>query len=87
VNVHVDLTHEFNSGRLRAIICGDPAVVLHRLAITSKDGAWILAEDDEALQHVLRTLEQHRARYRFGAPLDRRWMAGGWSPDHQRSGS
>lgn len=45
----------------------------------SKDGDWILAEDDEALEHVLRVLEDHGARYRFGAPLDRRWMSGGWS--------
>lgn len=45
----------------------------------SKDGDWILAEDDEALEHVLTVLEKHGARYRFGAPLDRRWMSGGWS--------
>lgn len=79
MNVYVDLTREFNSGRLRAVICSGPAVVLHRLAIMSKDGDWILREDSRDLDHVLDVLERHGARYRFGAPLDVRWMAGGWS--------
>jgi hypothetical protein len=79
LNVYVDLTREFNAGRLRAVICSGQAVVLHRLATMSKDGDWILREDEEALAHVLAVLSQHGARYRFGAPLDVRWMAGGWS--------
>jgi hypothetical protein len=45
----------------------------------SKDGDWILREDEETLVHVLRVLERRGARYRFGAPLDLRWMTGGWS--------
>lgn len=77
--IYLDLTREFNAGRTRAVICSGQACVLHRLAIASKDGDWILREDDEALDHVLRVLEQRGARYRFGAPLDVRWMSGGWS--------
>ncbi|NOT31440.1 MAG: hypothetical protein HOP15_13415 [Planctomycetes bacterium] len=79
MNVYVDLTREFNAGRLRAVICSGQAVVLHRLAIMSKDGDWILREDAQALEHVLDVLARHGARYRFGAPLDARWMAGAWS--------
>jgi hypothetical protein len=79
LNVYLELTREFNQGGLRAIICSGQAVVLHRLAIMSKDGDWILREDESSLRHVLGVLENHRARYRFGAPLDPRWMAGGWS--------
>jgi hypothetical protein len=45
----------------------------------SKDGDWILSEDDEALEYVLKILGERGARYRFGAPLDRRWLAAGWS--------
>jgi hypothetical protein len=45
----------------------------------SKDGDWILPEDEEALGHVLAVLAPRGARYRFGAPLDARWMRGGWS--------
>lgn len=52
---------------------------MHRLAIMSKDGDWILREDVEALNHVLSVLAEYDARYRFGAPLDARWLAGGWS--------
>lgn len=79
MTIYTELTREFNSGRLRAVICSGQAVVLHRVAIMSKDGDWILREDQEALQHVLEVLESHGARYRFGAPLDLAWMRGGWS--------
>ncbi len=78
-NIYQELTVAFNAGRLRAILSSGQAVVLHRLAVMSKDGDWILREDDEALGHGLAVLAGRRAHYRFGAPLDRRWMAGGWS--------
>lgn len=78
-NPYVRLTHEFNDGRLRAIVASGQAVVLYRLAIMSKDGDWILREDAETLGHVIATLARHGARYRYGAPLDLRWLAHGWS--------
>lgn len=53
--------------------------MVHRLAIMSKAGDWILREEPAARNHVLEVLAAHGARYRFGAPLDLRWMAGGWS--------
>ena len=64
---------------MRAVICSGQAVVLHRLAIMSKDGDWILREDEETLWHILSVLESRGAVYRFGAPLDLRWLRGGWS--------
>ncbi len=78
-NIYLELTRRFNHGRVRAILAGGQAVVLHRLAIMSKDGDWILREDPQTMAHVLTILERYGARYRFGAPLDVRWMAGGWS--------
>jgi hypothetical protein len=78
-NIYLALTEQFNRGRLRAIISSGQAVVLHRLAIMSKDGDWILREDNEAIEHVLGTLAEFGAHYRFGAPLDTRWLTGGWS--------
>jgi len=78
-NIYLNLTDEFNSGRLRAILSGGQAVVLHRLALMSKDGDWILREDEECVGHILSTLETYGAVYRFGAPLDIRWLSGGWS--------
>ncbi|HXU32677.1 MAG TPA: hypothetical protein VN851_19075 [Thermoanaerobaculia bacterium] len=78
-NPYLDLTDELNRGRLRALLSSGQAVVVHRLAIMSKDGDWILREDAEAVGHVLEALAGKGAQYRFGAPLDLRWLAGGWS--------
>lgn len=77
--VYLDLTKKFNAGRFRAIITSGQAVVLHRLAIMSKDGDWILREDEESLNHILNTLEDFGAEYRFGAPLSLDWLKNGWS--------
>jgi len=79
MSVYLSLTREFNEGALRAILSSGQAVVLHRLAVMSKDGDWILRESQDALAHVLDVLERRGARYRYGAPLDVRWMRGGWS--------
>jgi hypothetical protein len=80
MNIYVELTKQFNEGgTIRAILAGGQAVVLHRLAIMSKDGDWILKEEENTLSHVLNVLGQHGARYRFGAPLDVLWLRGGWS--------
>ncbi|MEA2690727.1 MAG: hypothetical protein QOJ16_114 [Acidobacteriota bacterium] len=78
-NPYLELTEELNRGRLRALLSSGQAVVVHRLAIMSKDGDWILREDAEAVGHALEVLSRHEARYRFGAPLDLRWLRGGWS--------
>ena len=85
VNVYQELTAVLNAGRLRAILSSGQAVVMHRLAVMSKDGDWILREDDEAPGHVLAVLAERGAHYRFGAPLDRRWMAGGWRTQSSRT--
>ncbi|MEM4248151.1 MAG: hypothetical protein QXH80_02705 [Candidatus Nanoarchaeia archaeon] len=77
--IYIQLTNEFNEGKLRAVICSGQAAVLHRIAIMSKDGDWIIKEDEETTQHILKTLAKYNARYRFGAPLDIRWLKNGWS--------
>jgi len=78
-NIYLALTAELNRGRVRAILSSGQAVVMHRLAMMSKDGDWILREDEECLKHVLAVLDARGARYRLGAPVDIRWMAAGWS--------
>lgn len=78
-NIYIELTEKFNDGRLRAVICSGQAAVLHKIAIMSKDGDWIIKEDQECLSHIISILEKYRAVYRFGAPLDIRWLKGGWS--------
>jgi hypothetical protein len=61
-NPYLDLTAAFNAGRLRALVSSGQAVVMHRLAIMSKDGDWVLREDPEALGHVLEVLAGRGAR-------------------------
>lgn len=79
MNIYINLTQEFNKGKVRAIISSGQAVVLHRLAIVSKDGDWIIREEEEATSHILNSLTNYNTKYRFGAPLDIRWLKGGWS--------
>lgn len=78
-NPYFDLTEEFNAEGIIAVLASGQAVVYYRISMMSKDGDWILRETPEACQRVLAVLERHGARYRLGAPLDVRWLAGGWS--------
>ncbi len=78
-NVYFDLTIEFNRERPIAVLTSGQAVVYYRTAIMSKDGDWIIEESPEACASILEVLGRHRARYRPGAPLEPRWLAGGWS--------
>ena len=79
MSIYTELTEAFNEGEVRAVLSSGQAVVFHQLAVMSKDGDWILREDEDSLHHVLSELGRRRARYRYGAPLDLRWMRGGWS--------
>ena len=79
MSIYLELTREFNSGGFRAIICSGQAVVLHKLAVMSKDGDWIVKESQESFEHILRVLNHRAAKYRFGAPFDIRWQRWGWS--------
>ncbi|MFY9825344.1 MAG: hypothetical protein WAM82_28455 [Thermoanaerobaculia bacterium] len=78
-NVYFDLTEELNAEGEIAVLASGQAVVFYRISMMSKDGDWILRETPEACQRALAILERHGARYRPGAPLDVRWLAGGWS--------
>ena len=78
-NIYLELTRAFNRRATRAVLSSGQAVVMHKLAVMSKDGDWILKEADDVFEHVLSELDRRGATYRFGAPLDRRWMVGGWS--------
>lgn len=79
MSIYLRLTQLFNAGRKRAVICSGQAGVMHRIAIMSKDGDWIIREDDEAINHILKVLNEYGAVYRFGAPLAVPWLAAGWS--------
>jgi len=55
------------------------ACVLYGIAAFSKDGDWIIREDEKSCAAVIDVLEKHNAKYRLGAPLDVRWLSQGWS--------
>ena len=78
-NIYFDLTRAFNRQGSIAVLASGQAVVYYRVAIMSKDGDWIVRETAEATARVLAVLTEHGAWYRPGAPLDARWLAGGWS--------
>lgn len=77
--IYLALTRAFNAGRVRTILSSGQAVVVHRITMQSKDGDWLIREDEEACRAVLGELAARGARYRYGAPLHPRWLAGGWS--------
>ncbi len=78
-NVYFELTTAFNEHGRIVILCSGQAVVYYRLAVMSKDGDWIVREAERACRRVREVLARRGARYRPGAPLDPRWLAGGWS--------
>ena len=78
-NLYFELTREFNQLGPTAVLSSGQAVVYYRLAIMSKDGDWIVRETADACAHVRSVLSQYGARQRPSAPLDVRWLGGGWS--------
>ena len=78
-NIYFDLTREFNERGPNVALASGQAVVHYRVALMSKDGDWVIREDAPACAQVLDVLARHGAIYRPGAPLDPRWLAGGWS--------
>jgi hypothetical protein len=84
-NLYFDLTQELNEEGPIAVLASGQAVVFYRLALMSKDGDWILRETPDACRRALAVLAKYGARYRPGAPLDLRWLAGGWSSHFELS--
>ncbi len=78
-NVYFELTREFNQLGPAAALSSGQAVVYYRLAIMSKDGDWIVRDAPEPCAHVRSVLSRHGALHRPSAPLDVRWLGGGWS--------
>jgi hypothetical protein len=78
-NIYFDLTKAFNATQPVVALASGQAVVYYRVAIMSKDGDWVIRETPEACATVLKELETRGAHCRAGAPLDVRWLSGGWS--------
>ena len=78
-NIYFALTEAFNATNRVVALASGQAVVYYRVAIMSKDGDWVIRETSGACATVLEELEKRGAHYRPGAPLDIRWLSGGWS--------
>ncbi len=78
-NFYFELTESFNADGRVAVLASGQAVVYYQLAMMSKDGDWIVRETDAACEVLRTVLTARGARYRPGAPLDPRWLRGGWS--------
>jgi hypothetical protein len=78
-NIYFELTEAFNATESVVVLAAGQAVVYYRVAIMSKDGDWVIRETPHACETVLAELARRGAHYRLGAPLDVRWLAGGWS--------
>jgi hypothetical protein len=78
-NIYFELTREFNAHGPIAALSSGQAVVYYRIAIMSKDGDWILKETPQACDRILDVLAKKGGHYRAGAPLNIRWLSGGWS--------
>ncbi len=78
-NIYFELTEAFNARAPTVVLASGQAVVYYRVAIMSKDGDWIICETHDACERVIDVLESRGGTYRPSAPLDIRWLAGGWS--------
>jgi len=78
MNIYLSLTRDFNRGQLRAIL-GAVSGGSSPSGAHEQRRDWILREDQQTMGHILSVLGEYKARYRFGAPLDVRWLSGGWS--------
>jgi hypothetical protein len=78
-NPYFAFTDRCNADEMRIILASGQACVWHSLTLASKDGDWIVQEEEAHLSVVRRELSALGARYRLGAPLDARWLAAGWS--------
>ncbi len=72
-------TNACNAGRVRVLLSSGQACVWYRLSLASKDGDWLVREDEDTCAAVRAELARLGARYRLGAPLDVRWLSAGWS--------
>jgi hypothetical protein len=78
-NIYFELTEAFNAKQPVVALASGQAVVYYRIAIMSKDGDWVIRETPQACATVFQELDRRGAHYRPGAPLDVRWLSGGWS--------
>lgn len=76
-NPYFTLHKEFRDAGADVLISSGQACVAFGIATFSKDGDWIIREDDSSCKAVLHVLEAHNAMYRLGVPLHPDWLCRG----------
>jgi hypothetical protein len=78
-NPYFSLHREFRAAGADVLLSSGQACVAFGIATFSKDGDWIVREDDSSCSGVLAVLESHGAGYRLGAPLHPDWLSRGFT--------
>jgi hypothetical protein len=76
-NPYIKLHREFKDAGAEVLISSGQACVVFGIAAFSKDGDWIIREEERSCAAVLTVLGRHDALYRLGAPLAPAWLERG----------
>ena len=76
-NPYFALHREFKAAGADVLISSGQACVAFGIATFSKDGDWIIREDQRSCDAVLGVLGKHHADYRLGVPLHPDWLRRG----------
>ena len=76
-NPYFELHRKFRQAGAEVLLSSGQACVAFGVAAFSKDGDWIIREDQPSCTAVLAVLAAEGAAYRLGAPLDPEWLAVG----------
>jgi hypothetical protein len=74
-NPYLRLHKEFRQAGAEVLISSGQACVVFGIAAFSKDGDWIIRENDDSCAAVLKVLTRHGAVYRLGVPLAPAWLS------------
>jgi hypothetical protein len=73
-NPYLTLHREFKDAGAEVLVSSGQACVVFGIAAFSKDGDWIIREDESSCAAVRDVLGRHDAVYRLGAPLAPAWL-------------
>jgi hypothetical protein len=76
-NPYFALHKEFRRAGAEVLVSSGQACVAFGIAAFSRDGDWIIREDEQSCDAVLSVLESHGATYRLGVPLHPNWLRRG----------
>jgi len=73
-NPYIELHREFRAAGADVLLSSGQACVVFGIAAFSKDGDWIVRENENSCEAILDVLGRHGAQYRLGVPLHPDWL-------------